>query len=107
MSKLTAALLIIFIGEAFAESVLIVDQANPLAVDLSKGKYRLPADVKADPYNYIAFCDPEPCTDKTIRFKPINSVIECGPNQVEIGREDMEFTTADGGMLCVLAAKCQ
>ena len=107
MFKMIAAVLIFLTGEAFAQSLLIVDQANPLAVDLSKGKYTLPPDVKADPYNYIAFCDPEPCSQETIHFKPIKNIMECGPAQTEVDREDMEFTTADGGLLCIRVPKCQ
>ena len=107
MFRLTAIFLFSLATVATADTFILVDQTNPLAVDLSQGKYTLPPDVKANPQDYIVFCDPEPCTDDSIRFKPILSIMDCGPGQYETGREDMEFLTADGGLFCALAPRCE
>ena len=107
MIRLLLILLLASVSIASAQSWVIVDQTNSLSVDLSKGKYSLPPEVKVNPYDYIAFCDPEPCSQESIQFKPIMELLECGPNKYELSREDREYITADGGVFCARVPVCK
>ena len=107
MIRLQIILFMAFASIASAQSWVIVDQTNSLSVDLSEGKYSLPPEVKVNPYDYIAFCDPEPCSQESIKFKPIVELMECGPNKVELSREDREYITADGGIFCARVPICK
>ena len=107
MIRLLLILLLASASIASAQSWVIVDQTNSLSVDLSEGKYSLPPEVKINPYDYIAFCDPEPCSEGSIQFKSIEELLECGPNEYELSREDREYITADGGVFCARVPVCK